>query len=286
MRIVIVSGMSGAGKSSVLNMLEDAGYFCVDNLPVPLLPELIRLTVKDNPRMDKAAVGVDIRSGDSLSHMDETLDTLRGFGYEPEILFLDCSTPVLVKRYKETRRTHPLAAAGRVDKGIELEREKLFGIRERAKVIIDTSNLLIRELKGQIDSVYIKKKPFDNFMLTVLSFGFKYGIPADADLVFDVRFLPNPFYVPHLKHKTGNDKEVYDFVMNEEAAGTFLKKLADMLLFLIPNYILEGKNQLVIGIGCTGGKHRSVTIANALAEELRKTDYGLKLEHRDYEKGL
>lgn len=286
MRIIIVTGMSGAGKSSVLNMLEDAGFFCVDNLPVPLLPELIRLTVKDNPQIDKAALGVDIRSGESLSRMEEIIEELQSLGYEPEILFLDCSTPVLVKRYKETRRIHPLASAGRVDKGIELEREKLSAIRKRAEVIIDTSNLLIRELKAQIDSIYIKKEPFDNFMVTVLSFGFKYGIPADADLVFDVRFLPNPFYIPKLKHKTGNDKEVYDYVMNSDAAGIFLKQLKEMLLFLIPNYILEGKNQLVIGIGCTGGKHRSVTIANALAEELQKTDYGLKLEHRDCEKGL
>lgn len=286
MRIIIVTGMSGAGKSSVLNMLEDAGFFCVDNLPIPLLPELIRLTVKDNPQIDKAALGVDIRSGESLSRMEEIIEELQSLGYEPEILFLDCSTPVLVKRYKETRRIHPLASAGRVDKGIELEREKLSAIRKRAEVIIDTSNLLIRELKAQIDSIYIKKEPFDNFMVTVLSFGFKYGIPADADLVFDVRFLPNPFYIPKLKHKTGNDKEVYDYVMNSDAAGIFLKQLKEMLLFLIPNYILEGKNQLVIGIGCTGGKHRSVTIANALAEELQKTDYGLKLEHRDCEKGL
>ncbi|MDD6208583.1 MAG: RNase adapter RapZ [Clostridiales bacterium] len=286
MRIIIVTGMSGAGKSSVLNMLEDAGFFCVDNLPIPLLPELIRLTVKDNPQIDKAALGVDIRSGESLSRMEEILKELKSLGYKPEILFLDCSTPVLVKRYKETRRIHPLASAGRVDKGIELEREKLSSIRKRAEVIIDTSNLLIRELKAQIDSIYIKKEPYDNFMVTILSFGFKYGIPADADLVFDVRFLPNPFYIPNLKHKTGNDREVYDYVMNSEAAGIFLKQLKEMLLFLIPNYILEGKNQLVIGIGCTGGKHRSVTIANALAEELQKTDYGLKLEHRDCEKGL
>lgn len=286
MKILIVTGMSGAGKSSVLNMLEDAGYFCVDNLPIPLLPELIRLTVKDNPQIDKAAMGVDIRSGESLSRMEEILEKLRSFGHEPEILFLDCSTPVLVKRYKETRRTHPLASAGRVDKGIELEREKLKTIRGKAKVILDTSNLLVRELKAQIDSIYIKKAPFDNFMVTILSFGFKYGIPADVDLVFDVRFLPNPFYIPNLKHKTGNEKEVYDFVMESETAGEFLKKLKEMLLFLIPNYIQEGKNQLVIGIGCTGGQHRSVALANALKQELEKTDYGIKLEHRDCEKGL
>lgn len=282
MRFVIVTGMSGAGKSSVLKMLEDAGYFCVDNLPIQLLKKFVRLIMQGN--QSKVALGIDIRSGQALKEMEAVLTDINRMGFIYEILFLDCSPEVLVKRYKETRRIHPLSGGGRVEKGIAMERERLEFLRKRADVIIDTSHLLIRELKTQIDKIYVEDEKFSNFFITLLSFGFKYGIPADSDLVFDVRFLPNPYYVPELKKLTGNDKEVKQFVLESRLAGEFLNKLEDMLLFLIPNYITEGKNQLVVSIGCTGGKHRSVTLVNEIAKRLNNTEYGLKLEHRDIEK--
>lgn len=282
MRFVIVTGMSGAGKSSVLKMLEDAGYFCVDNLPIQLVKKFVKLI--DQGKQQKVALGLDIRSGQALKEMDSVLEDMRHSKITYEILFLDCAPEVLVKRYKETRRTHPLSGMGRVDKGIEQERIQLDFLRKKADVIIDTSHLLIRELKEQITKIYVNDEKFNNFFITVLSFGFKYGIPADADLVFDVRFLPNPFYVPELKAKTGNDKEVRQYVMDSEKAVQFMDKLEDMITFLIPNYISEGKNQLVIGIGCTGGKHRSVTLANELVKRLKSMEYGLKVEHRDIEK--
>ena len=282
MRFVIVTGMSGAGKSSVLKMLEDAGYFCVDNLPIQLVKKFIRLIEQGN--QSKVALGIDIRSGQALKEMETVLGDIDRSGYAYEILFLDCAPDVLVKRYKETRRNHPLADVGRVDKGIAIERERLEFLRKRVDVIIDTSHLLIRELKTQINKIYLNDETFSNFYITILSFGFKYGIPGDSDLVFDVRFLTNPYYVPELKKLTGNDAEVRQFVMDSGIATDFLDRLEDMLLFLIPNYIEEGKNQLVISIGCTGGKHRSVTLVNELSKRLSKTEYGLKVEHRDITK--
>ena len=273
--------MSGAGKSSVLKMLEDAGYFCVDNLPIQLIKKMAELTFHEAEKITKVALGVDIRSGEAFGELDDVLGQLELEGFQYEILYLDADTEVLVKRFKETRRSHPLAGAGRVDKGIETERQKLEFLKEKADVIIDTSRLLVRELKEQIVKIYVNDEKFNNFMITVLSFGFKYGIPSDSDLVFDVRFLPNPFYLPELKQKTGNDQEVRDYVMASPDSKEFLTKLEDLISFLIPNYIKEGKNQLVISIGCTGGKHRSVTLANALTEYLKRFDYGIKVEHRD-----
>lgn len=285
MRFVIVTGMSGAGKSTVLKMLEDAGYFCVDNLPIQLIPKLSQLALGDAKHFNKAALGVDIRSGESLNELEKTLDELKEQGYQLEILFLDSNTETLVKRYKETRRTHPLASIGRVEEGIELERSRLGFLKKRANYYIDTGHLLVRELKAEINKIFVDNEKGQNFFITILSFGFKYGIPLDSDLVFDVRFLPNPYYIPELKRKSGNDKEVYDYVMNCKEAGAFLDKLEDMLEFLIPNYIIEGKNQLVVSIGCTGGKHRSVTLVNAIAKSLAEKEYGMKVEHRDVEKG-
>jgi len=284
MRFVIVTGMSGAGKSSVLKMLEDAGYFCVDNLPIQLVKKFVKLLVQGS--LNKVALGLDIRSGQALKELDAVLQDMKRTGFQYEILFMDCTPEVLVKRYKETRRNHPLSGVGRVEKGIAMERERLDFLRKKADVIIDTSHLLIRELKIQINKIYTDNEEFSNFYITILSFGFKYGIPVDADLVFDVRFLPNPYYVPDLKIKTGNDEEVKQFVMASGTAAQFLDKLEEMLLFLIPNYITEGKNQLVVGIGCTGGKHRSVTLVNELSDRLSITEYGLKREHRDIEKEI
>jgi len=284
MRFVLVTGMSGAGRSSVMNMLEDMGYFCVDNLPVRLIPKLTKITLEEGSTIDRLAIGIDIRNLQGLSESGGILDEMKANGYRYEIIFLEAKDEVLVKRYKETRRNHPLALQGRVDKAIEAERQELAFLKKRADYILDTSHMLIRDLKKEIDKIFLGNEEYENFFITILSFGFKYGIPADSDLVFDVRFLPNPFYVPGLKELTGNDREVYDYVMDSENAKIFEKKLYEMVRFLIPNYITEGKNQLVISIGCTGGKHRSVTIANALAKEMKKLPYGTKVEHRDIKK--
>lgn len=285
MRFVIVTGMSGAGKSTALKMLEDMGYYCVDNIPILLISKFAELTYEPSSEISKVALGIDIRSGQALGELEQVLEGLVVSGYDYEILFLDAEDAVLVKRFKETRRAHPLSGGGRVDKGIEEERRKLEFLKKHADYIIDTSQLLTRELKTELDKIFVKNQEFKNLVITVLSFGFKYGIPSDSDLVFDVRFLPNPYYIDELKAKSGNDQEVQDYVMGFEVSHEFLKKLVEMLKFLIPNYILEGKNQLVISIGCTGGKHRSVTLANKLYEALgNSVEYGLKIEHRDIEK--
>jgi len=277
--------MSGAGKSTTLKMLEDVGYFCVDNLPFPLILKLSELTLMPSTEINKIAVGVDIRSGHSFSQFEEILDQLTETEFKYEILFLDSRDDVLIKRYKETRRNHPLAKEGRLDEGIKQERKKLEGLRRRADYILDTSNTLTRELKVELNKIFVENKEFKNIYVTVCSFGFKYGIPSDADLVFDVRFLPNPYYIEHLRYQTGNDMAIREFVMENENAREFLQKLKDMVRFLIPNYISEGKHQLVIAIGCTGGKHRSVTLANELYETLGQDEnLGIKIEHRDIEK--
>ena len=285
MRFVIVTGMSGAGKSTALKMLEDVGYYCVDNLPFALIPKLAELTRMPNEEISRIAVGVDIRNRNSFSEFETILNELEKTGFEYEILFLDSRDDVLIKRYKETRRSHPLAGDGRVDKGIEKERKEIEILRRHADYILDTSTMLTRELKVELNKIFVENKEFKNIYITILSFGFKYGIPSDADLVFDVRFLPNPYYIEQLRHQTGNDAPIREYVMKNQNAKEFLKKLEDMVQFLIPNYISEGKHQLVIAIGCTGGKHRSVTLANELFEGLRKNEtYGIKIEHRDIEK--
>jgi len=284
MKLVFVTGMSGAGKSSVLRMLEDAGYFCVDNLPISLIITFATLTSQACADYDKVVLSVDIRSGKALGEMEKVLNELKEMGYDYEILFLDADTSTLVKRFKETRRIHPYANTCRIDAGIEKEREQLTYLRNNADYILDTSRMLIRELKADIDSIFVAGEKKINFVITILSFGYKYGIPSDCDIVFDVRFLPNPYYVPELKEKTGNDKEVYDYVMNGSYAAEFLEKLREMILFLIPRYIEEGKNHLVIGIGCTGGRHRSVTIARSLHDGMESVDCALRLEHRDIKK--
>ena len=284
MRFVIITGISGAGKNSVLKMLEDAEYFCVDNLPVQLIPKLAQLTVFEAKNIQKVALGVDVRSGDFLDQLPEILGELDEKRIEYEILFLECATDVLIKRYKETRHNHPLAGKGRVEEAIDEERRRTSFLKARADYIIDTTHLLVRELKTEIDKIFVNNSGYENFYLTILSFGFKYGIPVDADLVFDVRFLPNPFYIPELKPKTGNDQEVFEYVMSSKEAQIFLEKLEDMLRFLMPYYIIEGKNQLVVAIGCTGGQHRSVTLANAITRRLSDGKYGIKVEHRDVEK--
>ncbi len=282
MRFVIVTGMSGGGKSTVLKMLEDAGFYCVDNLPISLVEKFVELISMPNSEVSKVVLGLDVRSDQSFKDATRVLETLKQKGYQFEILFMDADDNVLIKRYKETRRVHPLAPDGRVEDGIRMERKVLENIRKHADYVIDTTNLLTRELKEELHRIFVENEEYNSLMVTVMSFGFKYGIPADADLVFDVRFLPNPFYIDELKHKTGNDKEVQDYVMNNEESAIFMDKLTDMIQFLIPNYVKEGKYRLVIAIGCTGGKHRSVTLANELYKRMKDAgNYGIKLYHRD-----
>jgi UPF0042 nucleotide-binding protein len=282
MRFVIVTGMSGAGKLTAQKMLEDLGYYCVDNLPVPLISKFVELILEPNREITKVVLGIDVRADQSFDEVQEALDDLRKKNFPFEILFMDSSDETLLKRYKESRRMHPLALDGRVIDGINREREILKKIKSESDYVIDTSRLLTRELKVELENIFVNNENYNSLMVNIVSFGFKHGLPADVDLVFDVRFLPNPYYIEELKKKSGNDREVQDYVMSFEESKTFLAKLTDMILFLIPNYVKEGKNQLVIGIGCTGGRHRSVTIANELYNNLKDTgSFGLKLEHRD-----
>ena len=286
MRFVVVTGMSGGGKRTALKLLEDIGFYCVDNLPEPLVEKFVEVFATPDKEDAKVALGLDVRSDKTRGGVEKTLDMLREKGHSFEILFMDANDQVLLKRYKESRRLHPLEQDGRVVEGIEKERTILEGLKKKADYVIDTSSLLTRELKEEIDRIFIKGEAYNSLMVNIVSFGFKNGILADADLVFDVRFLPNPFYIEELKQKTGNDKEVQDYVMSFDESHQFLDKLVDMVNFLIPNYIKEGKYQLVIGIGCTGGKHRSVTLANELYKHMDgKGNYGLKISHRDVEQG-
>lgn len=285
MRFVIVTGMSGAGKSTALKMMEDMGYYCIDNLPIPLIPKLIDLLLMPGSELSKVALGVDIRNG-RIEEMEKVFELMKATDQVFEVLYMDASDQVLIKRYKETRRSHPLAPNGRMDKGIQEERARIAIFRKYASYYLDTSRLLTRELRAQLKKIFLEDVKYKNMYISVLSFGFKYGIPVDADLVFDVRCLPNPYYNEELRPLSGNDKEVQDFVMNSPVSVEFLDKLTEMVKFLIPNYVQEGKHQLVIAIGCTGGKHRSVTIANALFHALEESGdaFGLNIEHRDLEK--
>lgn len=285
MRFIIITGMSGAGKSTALNMFEDAGFYCVNHLPVPLISKFAELVMVPNGEIEKVCLGIDVRTGHGFEDIDHILDEMKDMGVPYEILFLESDDSVLIKRYKETRRNHPLAIGERVEIGISREREALASIKKRSDYILDTTHMLTRELKSELDRIFVNNQNFKNLYVTVLSFGFKYGIPQDADLVFDVRFLPNPYYLDELRPLTGNDEAVRDYVMSFKEAEDFLELLENMLKFLLPNYILEGKNQLVIAVGCTGGKHRSVTLANEIYNRLRKNpEYGYKLDHRDIEK--
>lgn len=284
MKMVIVTGMSGAGKSTALNVLEDEGYYCVDNMPIALIPKFAELASGRENGYSNIALGIDIRSGEALGELETILKEMEQRRYSYKILYLDSGDEVLVKRYKETRRAHPLAKDDRVDRAIAQERRQMEFLKKRADYIIDTSQMLTRELKQELEKIFVREGRYSNLFVTVLSFGFKYGIPSDADLVFDVRFLPNPYYVEELKPLTGNDAPIQQFVMNFQAAQDFLNKVDELICFLLPNYVQEGKNSLVIAIGCTGGKHRSVTLANAIADRLKKTEYGCKVEHRDIDK--
>ncbi|MBD7911103.1 MULTISPECIES: RNase adapter RapZ [Clostridium] len=285
MRFIIVTGLSGAGKTEATKSLEDIGYFCVDNLPPKLIPKLAEACSGGN--IEKAALVIDIRGGVFFDDLFESLMYLKKSEFEYEILFLDSSDEILVKRFKEARRSHPLSPEGRVINGINAERKKLREVKDRADIIIDTSKYAIRDLRGKINEYFGDAVvPEKQLSVTVLSFGFKYGIPVDSDLVFDVRFIPNPFYIPELKKYSGDDEPVKKYVLDQKETKGFITRLEDMLKFLIPNYIKEGKRQLIISIGCTGGRHRSVAIANAVHELLSNDGFDAKIEHRDISEDL
>ena len=286
LELVFVTGMSGAGKTTALKILEDLGFFCVDNLPIPLIPKFIQLSMEgEEGKIDRVAMGVDIRSKEALPALEPILQELQGEAVPYRILFLEADDKTLVQRYKETRRNHPLAGEGRVEGGLEKERESLRFLKEEADYILDTSQLLTRDLRAELERIFVARQQFRSLMVTILSFGFKYGIPQDSDLVFDVRFLPNPYYLPELRPHTGRDPEIRDFLAQYEETEILRGKLVDLIRFLIPQYMEEGKNQLVISIGCTGGKHRSVAMAEALYGALSDgREYGIRVEHRDIEK--
>jgi UPF0042 nucleotide-binding protein len=284
MRFIVITGISGAGKSLVAKYLEDLGFFCIDNLPPMLMPKIAEICSQSYEKMDKVAFVIDIRGGELLNELFPSLDSLREAGHTYEILFLEASDRVVVKRYKESRRSHPLAPEGMLIKGINEERMVLQRIKDRASYIIETSNLTPRQLKEEITNIVGQEKAFTGIIINIISFGFKYGMPIECDLVFDVRFIPNPYYIESMKRLTGRNEAVRSYVLKMPETVEFLAKLDDMLNFLIPNYIKEGKSQLVIGIGCTGGRHRSVSIADALHDSLAEKQHRVIVEHRDIDK--
>ena len=281
MKFIIVTGLSGSGKSEAMRSLEDMGFYCVDNLPPALIPKFAELCYQSNSTIDKVALGIDVRGRKFFKALHESLNVLRKDKYPFEILYLDCSDDILLKRYKMTRRNHHLAINRQIPEGIKIERTILEPLKEIADCIIDTSNMKPKDLKEEISKIYANGEVNNNLTISVVSFGFKHGIPSDSDLVFDVRFLPNPYYVEELRNKTGDDQEVRDYVMDSEISHQFYDKLLDMINFLVPQYIKEGKHHLVISIGCTGGRHRSVTICNLISDELMKQDYRVVKKHRD-----
>lgn len=280
-RLVIITGMSGAGKTQVVRVMEDLGYFCVDNLPPMLISKFFELCSQSGGAVHKIALVVDIRGGEFFDSLLETLEEMESQGHLYEILFLEAADETLIRRYKESRRRHPMAQQGRISEGILKERAKLSPIRGRATHIIDTSSLSNNELREQIIGLFASDQEYERMNITVVSFGFKYGIPMDADMVFDVRFLPNPFYVESLRRHSGEEPDVAEYIWKWPITQQFMKKLGGLIDFLIPNYIKEGKSQLILAIGCTGGLHRSVFVARRIYEELRKKGYKVNLEHRD-----
>ncbi|NLL05670.1 MAG: RNase adapter RapZ [Clostridiaceae bacterium] len=284
MRFLIITGVSGAGKSLVVKYLEDLGFFCVDNLPPVLIPKFAEICVQSRGKINKIALVIDIRGGELFNALFPELDALKEAGLSYEILFLEASDKVLIKRFKESRRIHPLAPEGRLIKGINQERELLSEIKRIATYIVDTSNLTPRQLKEEISNIFVEGKKFDGMIINIISFGFKYGIPIDCDLVFDVRFIPNPYYIDSMKRQTGKNDAVREYVLGFNETIVFLSKLYDMLEFLLPSYVKEGKSQLVVGIGCTGGRHRSVAISEALYAHLSGKEHRVVIEHRDIEK--
>ena len=278
---VIITGISGAGKSEAMKAFEDLGYFCVDNLPPVLLPKFAELCAQSEGRINRIALVVDIRGGGFFDSLFSSLNLLEEEGYSYEILYLEAEDEVIIRRFKESRRRHPLAGEGRIADAIQAEKSRLENLKGKASMIIDTSDITVRQLREKIIGRFSQFSEGQKMIITIVSFGFSHGIPLDADLVFDVRFLPNPYYVDSLRELDGNNQEVADYVLKWPVTTKFLSKLYSFIDFLIPQYINEGKMQLVIGIGCTGGRHRSVTVANQLREFIKAKGYRALVQHRD-----
>jgi UPF0042 nucleotide-binding protein len=283
MKFLIVTGLSGAGKSLSIKYLEDLGYFCVDNLPPALIVKFAELWSQSKSNAENIALVIDIRGGKFFDQLQTSLEELKNAGFDYEVLFLEASDDILIKRFKASRRQHPLAVDGRIIRGIKAERRKLEHIKSKASFIIDTTNMLPSDLKDEMKHLFVEGGTSEGINISVVSFGFKYGIPLDSDMVFDVRFLPNPYYIESLKKYSGMDEGVRSYVMKWPEAVEFMNKLVDMVEFLIPNFIKEGKSQLVISIGCTGGRHRSVTMVNMLSQKLKENKHRVMTEHRDIE---
>ncbi|HIJ74087.1 MAG TPA: RNase adapter RapZ [Candidatus Hydrogenedentes bacterium] len=285
-QFVLVTGLSGAGKTQALRFLEDLGYYCVDNLPAPLVPTFAELVTGPGSPRKRIAVCVDARTGEGLKRLPAYLDSVAELGIRPDIFFLESSDEVLIQRYSESRRRHPSSPTGSVEEGIQRERALLEPIRARADLVVDTSSIAVSELRERIDAAFLAEKKERRLLITVLSFGFKFGVPAEADLVFDVRFLPNPYYDDELRPLTGNEPEVRDFVMSSDDAHEFMERMKGLLKFLLPRYAAEPKSYLTIAVGCTGGRHRSVAITQALMLFLRDLKYDARLRHRDIDRPL
>ena len=282
MEFIIISGLSGAGKSRAASIMEDMGFFCVDNLPAPLIPKFAELGMGGNGEYDRVALVTDVRGGTNFDGLFRALDGLKSMKCGYRIVFMEASDPVIIRRYKETRRNHPLAEeCGSLEEAIALERNMLAPLKERADWVIDTSNLSTRALRGELLRLFSQGAAERSMEVRVMSFGFKHGIPAEADLVFDVRFLPNPYYVAELRPLTGLDAGVRDYALSSPQSQEFLKKLTDFVTYLLPRYLEEGKAALVIAVGCTGGHHRSVAVTHALAETIRGLNYPVTESHRD-----
>ena len=287
MEFIIISGMSGAGKSRAADVLEDLGYYCVDNMPVALLPKFAELCLATRGRYERVALVADVREKEGFDELLQALDNLWEMDCTYRILYLETDVPTLVQRYKETRRKHPLAEkAGSIQQAVEAERVLLSDIRERADFVINTTGLTLGQLQQELYKIFVGPAAARPLQVNVMAFGFKYGIPIESDLVFDVRFLPNPYYVAELREKTGMDREVRDFIFRHEDTQVFLSHLTGLVGFLLPRYVDEGKHNLTIAVGCTGGKHRSVAIANALAEFITEQGHAARLLNRDVEKGV
>ncbi len=284
LRVVIITGLSGSGKSTALRALEDIGFFCVDNLPVVLLPKFLDITIVSSPKIDRVAMVMDLREKGFLEKYCRIFGKLKERGFKIEILFLEASDDTLLRRFSETRRNHPLSEKGSIIDGIMLEKEKLLPLRKMAERIIDTSSANVHQLKDIVQRYFLPSSEYKRMIISISSFGYRYGLPADADLVFDVRFLPNPYFVEELKEHDGHNSEVTKFVLKNRESKNFLLKILDLLSMLIPLYDKEGKARLNIAIGCTGGRHRSVVMANKLSSRLSKMKYRIYLNHRDIAK--